>query len=61
MEIKCSQCGATLQYSPGTEELVCEYCGNTVHIGQVNAGGDCRADYIVPFQIERESAIVMTP
>lgn len=60
MEIKCSQCGATLQYSPGTEELVCEYCGNTVHIGQVNAGGDCRADYIVPFQIERESAIVMT-
>lgn len=60
MEIKCNQCGATLQYSPGTESLVCEYCGNTIRIGGEDAGAEFRADYIVPFKLDQEAAVVMT-
>jgi DNA-directed RNA polymerase subunit RPC12/RpoP len=26
-EFPCSQCGATLRYAPGTDALVCDYCG----------------------------------
>lgn len=27
-QIVCSQCGAVLRYRPGTEEVVCAYCGH---------------------------------
>lgn len=27
LQFPCQQCGAVLKYAPGTEHLVCEYCG----------------------------------
>ena len=49
MEIKCDKCGATLQYSPGTQNLVCEYCGHTVKLeDEPNPGADVTADEILP-------------
>ena len=57
MEIKCNKCGAMLQYSPGTEALVCEYCGNTVSIGKDKADDKFKADYIIPFSVAKDRAI----
>lgn len=32
LKIRCDKCGSELTYKPGTETLVCAYCGNTVRI-----------------------------
>ena len=34
LQFPCKQCGAVLKYAPGTEYLVCEYCGteNTIEL-----------------------------
>ncbi len=32
-EFPCKQCGATLRYAPGTDALVCDYCGTRNRVG----------------------------
>ena len=32
-QFKCRQCGARLEFAPGTESLVCPYCGAKNEIG----------------------------
>jgi len=32
----CSNCGANLRYQPGTETLVCEFCGTTNTVPQID-------------------------
>ena len=60
MEIKCDKCGATLQYSPGTQNLVCEYCGHTVKLeDEPNPGADVTADEILPIKVDKDTAISM--
>ncbi|MBI4815636.1 MAG: hypothetical protein HY791_05240 [Deltaproteobacteria bacterium] len=35
-EFPCQACGATLAFQPGTEHLVCSYCGHSQQIGGEN-------------------------
>lgn len=36
-QFPCRQCGANLQYAPGTRSLVCPYCGTTNQIAESKA------------------------
>ncbi len=36
----CDSCGATLRYAPGTESLVCSYCGHVNPVDEVQLGAD---------------------
>src|SRR5262245_8842103 len=35
-DFPCQACGANLSFAPGTEKLVCGYCGHTQDIGNEN-------------------------
>ena len=35
---KCASCGAPINYVPGSDELVCEYCGSVFPISEVTDG-----------------------
>ena len=34
-KVKCASCGADMVFSPETQTLFCEHCGNTVEIRKV--------------------------
>ena len=58
MEIKCDKCGATLQYSPGTQDLVCEYCGHTMKLTAApDPNADVISDSILPLKVDNDTAI----
>ncbi|HEV2295577.1 MAG TPA: hypothetical protein VGR35_17140 [Tepidisphaeraceae bacterium] len=40
-QFACRNCGANLQFAPGTRSLVCPYCGTT---NQINAPADARVE-----------------
>lgn len=50
LKIRCDKCGSELTYKPGTETLVCAYCGNTVRIPTqvVNPEDITDTDLIIP-------------
>src|SRR5579871_3081733 len=43
--LKCSNCGATLQFAPGTHSLTCQYCGVASVITDENASPILPYDY----------------
>ena len=52
----CPSCGAELVFDATTAATSCPYCGNpTIIPGQYN--GDFRPDYVIPFKLDRETAI----
>lgn len=52
----CDSCGAEIMADDNTAATFCYYCHNPVILkGRVS--GDFRPSYVLPFQIERESAI----
>lgn len=57
METKCSKCGASLQYTPGTKELHCPYCGNIFTISSSIAEQEISADYIIPFSANKDEIV----
>ncbi len=48
---KCPGCGASLQFTPGAGELVCEYCGTHVSVEQLEQD-QAPADYKVENQVD---------
>ncbi len=57
LKIRCDKCGSELTYKPGTETLVCAYCGNTVRIPTqvVNPEDITDTDLIIPLQIQGDA------
>ena len=52
----CDSCGATIMADENTAATFCYYCHNPVILkGRVS--GDYRPSYVLPFQIDRETAI----
>ena len=43
---RCPGCGASLEYTPGTDALVCAYCGTEVSVEQLsrNEAGENRTE-----------------
>jgi len=39
-QFPCEQCGARVEFAPGTEALKCPYCGNETHIPSTTEGVD---------------------
>ena len=39
-EFPCTQCGAKVEFAPGTEALICPYCGDETHIPASDEGLD---------------------
>lgn len=37
VEYKCPNCGGPIEFSPGTQELVCPYCGSEINIEALTA------------------------
>lgn len=42
-QLACAQCGAVLSYAPGTDKLVCEYCGheNRIVVPEIDIREEC--------------------
>ncbi len=57
LKIRCDKCGSELTYKPGTETLVCAYCGNTVKIPTqaVKPEDITDTDLIIPLQIQEDA------
>jgi DNA-directed RNA polymerase subunit RPC12/RpoP len=57
LKIRCDKCGSELTYQPGTETLVCAYCGNTVKIPTqaVKPEDITDTDLIIPLQIQGDA------
>lgn len=59
MEIKCPNCGAVLQYQPGTTELACSFCGQKFKIeNKEEAALSVSPDSVVSFKVTEDEAIV---
>ncbi|WP_287884844.1 MULTISPECIES: zinc ribbon domain-containing protein [Paracoccus] len=54
----CENCGASLEFSPGQQSLVCPYCGHEQHIGPGPARAPARQPQQGPWG---ESAILLDP
>lgn len=55
---KCPGCGAPLYYSPGEEELICEYCGTHSRVEQLgeNDAYDCQvSSKVSKHEVQREN------
>lgn len=58
MDIKCDKCGAMLQLEAGTNELVCQFCGNRIQLNEEKVDEKAfTADLFVPFKINKDTAI----
>ena len=58
MDNKCDKCGAMLQLEAGTNELVCQFCGNKIQLNEEKVDEEAyTADLIVPFEINEDTAI----
>ena len=57
LKIRRDKCGSELTYQPGTETLVCAYCGNTVKIPTqaVKPEDITDTDLIIPLQIQGDA------
>ncbi len=53
-EVRCKNCGGTVQYSPKTVILVCNYCGSHFEIEDPIEKEVEKPDSIIPFSITKE-------
>jgi len=53
---KCKNCGAEIVADKETSATFCVYCGNTA-ILKSKLSGQFKPDYIIPFKVEKESAV----
>lgn len=54
-KINCSNCGADLIYSPGTQMTNCNFCGSEFEIDNVTKIELILPDKIIPFKITKEN------
>lgn len=49
---RCERCGGTLQYEPGSDAVMCSYCGHTLHLTQAGHP-DQPAPRVSTFRLQR--------
>ncbi len=62
-ELACTQCGAIVKFKPGTNHLVCDYCGAQHEIMQPEVAGkvqEIKLDEFLEKNFEREETINVT-
>jgi LSD1 subclass zinc finger protein len=63
LELACAGCGALLKFKPGTQHLVCEYCGAKNEIAQPEADGkieEISLDDFLARNFEQEETVDVT-
>ncbi|HVY49734.1 MAG TPA: hypothetical protein VHB21_27760 [Minicystis sp.] len=55
-QVTCSDCGATVNVSPGEQTAKCAFCGSQQVLAQESAGTAIRPESLVPFKMAKEAA-----
>jgi DNA-directed RNA polymerase subunit RPC12/RpoP len=55
-QVTCSDCGATVNVTPGEQTAKCTFCGSQQVLAQESAGTAIRPESLVPFKMAKEKA-----
>ena len=55
-QVSCSDCGATVNVSPGEQTAKCAFCGSQQVLAQESAGTAIRPESLVPFKVDKQAA-----
>ena len=58
VELSCTACGAKIVCQPTTAATSCPYCNNTAVV-TTQFKGELKPDYIIPFAIKKEKAVLL--